>query len=187
LSILVTWWKEPFVHLDGRLDTSTFDFEGTVVFGYVLFALGLAACLGALWKRAVPTLIVAFAGYFALRVFVDSWLRQRLVAPLSATWKSSTLGPNLRHAWVLSQGPSDRSGHYLLGAQGCVRRVTSGSGLHVRQVISTCAQGPSAYMHAVYQPASHFWPLQGIETALFGGSGLVLLAVAAWWAYERTG
>jgi len=24
-------------------------------------------------------------------------------------------------------------------------------------------------MHAVYQPASDFWPLQGIETALFGG------------------
>jgi len=44
----------------------------------------------------------------------------------------------------------------------------------------------TGFTHAVYQPASHFWALQGIETALFGGIALALLAVAAWWAHERT-
>lgn len=187
LSLLVTWWKEPFVRLDGRLDSGTFDFAGTVVFGYVLFALGLTAALGALWKRAVPALIVTLAGYFALRVFVDTWLRQRLVSPLGATWKSSTPGPNLGHDWVLSQGPSDRSGHYLLGLPSCVRQLGTGSGLHVRRIIGNCGLGRSGYTHAVYQPASHFWALQGIETALFGGAGLALIAIAVWWTHERTG
>ena len=41
------------------------------------------------------------------------------------------------------------------------------------------------YMHAVYHPASHFWALQGIETAIFGGLALVMLAFSAWWVHER--
>ncbi len=41
-------------------------------------------------------------------------------------------------------------------------------------------------MHTVFQPASRFWELQGIETALFGGTALLLIAFAAWWTHERT-
>jgi hypothetical protein len=40
-------------------------------------------------------------------------------------------------------------------------------------------------MHAVYQPASDFWPLQGLETALFAGVALMLIAFAAWWTHQR--
>ena len=36
-------------------------------------------------------------------------------------------------------------------------------------------------MHAVDHPSSHFWALQIPETALFGLTGLALLAFAAWW------
>ena len=87
LTLLETWWHTPFVHLEGRMDSSVFDSEGTVIFGYTLFALGLATAVGAVWRRAVPALVVAFVGYFAARVFVDTWLRQHLVTPLSATWQ----------------------------------------------------------------------------------------------------
>jgi len=37
----------------------------------------------------------------------------------------------------------------------------------------------------VYQPASRFWLLQGIEAAIFGGLALVALAVAVWWVRNR--
>ena len=47
------------------------------------------------------------------------------------------------------------------------------------------AEHGAGYMHAVFQPASRFWELQGIETALFGGTALLLIAFAAWWAHER--
>jgi hypothetical protein len=40
-------------------------------------------------------------------------------------------------------------------------------------------------MHAIYQPASNFWALQGLETALFGGAALVLIAFAARWTHQR--
>jgi hypothetical protein len=40
--------------------------------------------------------------------------------------------------------------------------------------------GNFSFVHAVYHPAAHFWPLQVRETALFAAVGLALLAVAAW-------
>ena len=113
LTLLMTWWRAPFVHLNGRLEGQSFDFEGTVVFGYTLFALGLSAAVGAVWRKAVPALIVAFGGYFAARILVDGWLRQHLISPSSITWAASKLGPNLSHAWVLNEGSSTKAGKFI--------------------------------------------------------------------------
>jgi len=41
-------------------------------------------------------------------------------------------------------------------------------------------------LHAVYLPARDFWPLQGIETAIFAGIALVLMLFAALWTHQRT-
>jgi hypothetical protein len=175
---LITWWRTPYVHLSGRLNNSVYDSEGTVVFSYTLFAFGLAAAIGVAWRRAVPALVVGFVGYFASRLFVDTWLRQRLISPVSSTFTPDS-SPDLNRAWVLQQYPSDRLGHPL---QGFIGPCPPGSG--------TCAvpTKPGAgvdYMHAIYHPASHFWPLQLIETALFGGAALALIGFAAWWTLRR--
>jgi hypothetical protein len=180
LTLALTWWRAPLVHLEGRMDPSVFDAEGTVVLGYALFALGLALAVGVVWRRAVPALIVSFIGYFAARLFVDTWLRQRLIHPLSTTWSFRGAQPaRLNHAWVISENPSDRFGHAVAP---CLRSFGNGA-----PPGTTRCQAPSggAFMHAVYQPASHFWALQGIETALFAGVGVALIAFAAWWAHER--
>jgi hypothetical protein len=144
------------------MENSVYDAEGIVPFGYTLFALGLALAVGAVWRRTVPAVMVGFVGYFAVRVFVDSWLRQRLVSPVSTTWLASPTGrgrlgagPDLNHAWVLSEGTK------------------------------TPAHG-SLVLHAVYEPASRFWALQGVETAIFAGVALALILFAAWWTHERT-
>jgi hypothetical protein len=93
-------------------------------------------------------------------------------------------GPaNLYHAWVLSEGPSDKLGRFVDGFPGrpCLQRVGSSvighAGCRARQ--------PSGYMHAVYHPSGQFWALQGIETALFGGTALALILFAAWWTQRR--
>ena len=52
--------------------------------------------------------------------------------------------------------------------------------------LGDCLGRHGYFTHAVYQPASHFWPLQLIETALFGGAALALVAFAAWWMLRRT-
>jgi hypothetical protein len=171
LTLLVTWWRTPFVHLQGRVNNSNYDSEGTVVVAYALFALGLAAAVGVVWRRAVPSFVVGFAGYFAVRIFVDTWLRQRLVTPITATWSVRSPGPNLNTAWVLEQFPVGRGGAPLHQFS-----CPHGAG-------GACAlpNGSVQFMHAVFHPSSHFWALQIRETALFGVTGLALLAFAAWW------
>ena len=162
MTLIMTWWHAPLVRVHGRMENSVYDSEGIVPFGYTLFALGLALAVGAVWRRTVPAVIVGFVGYFAARIFFDTWLRQRIVSPLSSTWLASPTGrdpsrggPDLNHAWVISEG-NDKLGH--------------GPGL----------------MHAVYEPASRFWTLQGVETAIFAGVALALILFAAWWTHERT-
>jgi hypothetical protein len=173
--VLITWWRGPFAHLHGRMENSVYDSEGIVVFGYTLFAFGLAAAVGVVWRRAVPALVVAYAGYFASRLFVDTWLRQRLISPLNATFRPDG-GPDLDRSWVISQYPSDRLGHLFLSGA-CPPGANKCPAPDMADI---------AYMHAVYHPASHFWPLQLVETALFGGAALALIGFAVWWTLRRT-
>jgi hypothetical protein len=196
LTLLMTWWHTPLDRLQGRLEGNAFDSEGTVVFGYTLFALGLALAVGVVWRRTVPAVVIGFAGYFAARILVDTWLRERLVTPLTATWRTAVPRPggpsrvaepaSLHHAWVISERPSDRLGHPVSLRIGDCSRGAAG---HVRKVMvdgNCLLQKGADYIHAVYHPASRFWLFQGIETALFGGTALALILFAAWWTHERT-
>jgi hypothetical protein len=185
ITLLMTWWHAPLVRLNGRLDNSVYDSEGTVVIGYTLFALGLATAVGVVFRRAVPALVIAFAGYFVARISVDTWFRERLVSPLTATWRIAGNPPaSLNHAWVLKQGPSDKLGHFLNPPIASCFRGFGRQGAKLLNPDCLARQG-IGYTHAVYQPASHFWTIQGVETGLFGGVALVLLAFAAWWTHER--
>jgi hypothetical protein len=178
LTAFFTWWRHPLVDLEGRLDPAAYDSTGTVAIGYVLFALGLALAVGVIWRRAVPALVVAFAGYMGARIFVDTWLRQRLVSHVSAFWHLRAPA-NLHNAWVLTEGPTDRYGHPLAPVVHFCSKAELQAG-HCPPL------KPAAdYLHAVYIPASRFWELQGIETAIFGGVALALLALAAWWTHDR--
>jgi hypothetical protein len=182
-TLLMTWWHDPLVRLHGRMETTVYDAEGTVVLGYTLFGLALAVAIGALWRRAVPALLVAFGAYFATRLFVDTWLRQRLITPLSATWSMSSEPPkSFRNAWVLSENMSDRLGNAVAPPFACGPKLGRSKG----SVVQCLADRGAGYTHAVFHPASHFWTLQGLETAMFGGVALVLLAFAAWWVHERS-
>jgi hypothetical protein len=178
LTLLQTWWHQPLGRLDGRMGNNVFDSEGTVVFGYALFALGLALAIGVVWRRAVAATAVSFVVYVIARVFVDNWLRQRLVSPSSITWnllgsKRSGEPAVLRHAWVLNEFPSDRLGHQIPFS--ALRCAGSRCAAPVR----------AAYSHATFIPGSRFWTLQLIETSLFLGVGLALILAAAVWTQRR--
>ena len=171
LIALFVWWRTPQANLNGRLDTGVYDTAGIVVLGYTLFALGLALAVGAVWRRSAAALTVAFVGYFAARIFDDYWLRGQLVSPLHGMWRGAGQPHFLYHADILSEtGPRFKaSGGFIGGhAQLAAPSVTSRTVFHV-----------------VYQPASHYWPLQLAETGLFVGVAALLIAFAAWWAHER--
>jgi hypothetical protein len=188
MTLLLTWWRTPLDHLYGRMDRSVFDFEGTVTIGYTLFALALALAIGTVWRRTVPAVITGFAGYVVARLFVDGWLRQRYEAPVAVTFSNSSgsSGPDLAHAWVLTEEPTDRFGRAMafpLGLVGTCGRAING---HAATISPAClTRHGAAYTHVVYIPASRFWTFQGIETALFAGTAVVLIVLAGWWTHRR--
>jgi hypothetical protein len=175
LLLLLTWWRQPFVDIQGRVAPAVYDSEGTVVFAYTLFALALATAVGAVWRRVVPALAVGLVGYIAARVFVDTWLRQRLVSADTAVWSVNGKTPNLDKAWIVEQFPADGHGVQIPNYS-C--QVGAGGACH----LPTLHHG---FIHAVYQPASHFWSMQLTETALFGLIAASLLGFAAWWTRNR--
>jgi hypothetical protein len=120
--------------------------------------------------------MVSFVVYFVARISTDTWLRQRFAPTSSLTWRANGPDPvRLFHAWVISEGPSDRLGHQL----GRIKVVCApGSG--------TCVfPGQPQFMHALFVPSSSFWSLQLIELALFGGIAVALIAFAGWWTLHR--
>lgn len=180
-SILFTWYQQPLARIFGRWDK--FDFEWLVPVGYALFALGLALAIGVLLRRSAAALIVAFGIYVVGRIFDQSWLRQHLVTPVAATFGPRSTGPNVNDAWVITEGPSDKAGH-ILGLNANVFRLCAspgrGKGGGAKSLIQSCmTRHGDGFTHVLYQPASRFWEFQGIETALFGGVGLLLIAFAA--------
>jgi hypothetical protein len=180
---LFTWYQQPLARIFGRWDK--FDFAWFVPLGYALFAFGMALAVGVLLRRNGAALVVAFVVYVAARLFDQSWLRQRLVTPATATFGPHSAGPNVSDAWVISESPSDKAGHLLSQSASVFRLCASpgggGKGGGAKGLIQACMNRHGAgYTHILYQPASRFWEFQGIETALFGGIALVLLSFAAW-------
>ena len=178
LILLFTWWRAPNVHINGRLDTGNYDTTGTVVIGYTLFALALALALGAIWRRAAASLTVAFVGYFAVRIFVDYALRDHLVAPLNATYKGAQQPNFLYNAHIISSSAT------INGKQ--IMSMHGGGGFLGGHVQAAAPGISKAVFHVVYQPQSHFWPLQLTETGLFAVVAGILILFAAWWTRQRT-
>jgi hypothetical protein len=174
---LFTWYQRPFNRIYGRWDH--FDFQWIVPVGYTLFALGLALAIGVLLRRSAAALVVAYGLYVVGRIFVESWLRQRFVAPITATLRSQN--PNLHNAWVISEQPSDKAGHAFVGTPGVFQDCAKVGPKGFKTLDPSCmARHGAGFTHVVYEPASRFWEFQGIEFALFAGVALLLIAFAAW-------
>lgn len=176
LILLFTWWRTPEAKLNGRLENGIFDTTGTVIIGYTLFALGLALALGAAWRRSAASLTIAFITYFAVRIVVDLWLRNHLIAPHTATWKGAHQPNFLHNAHVLSISAT-LHGHQLFSSVG--------NGFLGGHVAVQAPGASKAIFHATYLAASDFWQLQLTETALFTGLAALLIVFATLWTRER--
>ena len=111
-----------------------------------------------------------------MRIFVDFSLRDHLVAPLKATFKGAQQPSFLFNAHIISLDATIHGKHIMSGGGfffGSSQKVAAPRLSHV-------------VFHVVYQPESHFWPLELTETALFVGLAAVLILFAAWWTHERT-
>ena len=181
LTELMTWFCGPLDHVNGRMEPNVFDFEGIVPYAYTLFALALVLVVGVLTRRAVTAGGIGLISYFALRVGLQNWGRKNYIAPVRKVWPAGSHSPNnLDHAWNITSGPSNAGGH-LIPVDHVMRLCSGGP----KQGGLACMRAHHVYNLAVYQPASRFWALQGIETALFAGLAIALLGFAAWWVQKR--
>jgi len=105
------------------------------------------------------------------------------------------------HAWVLSEKFADANGHAPTSAfmnHACAAmqavpppppgsRFKGGPSPQMQAAMNACIHNVAARYHEVvsYQPGSHFWALQWIESGIFFGLALVLAALTTFWVRRR--
>ena len=196
LAWLVSWWSRPFITVsDVRMSFGVFDLRGIVPIAYALFALALGVASGVLIRRTVAAMAVTFGVYALVRAGVEFWVR-----PHYATAKTITypfLGPYPRAGqgdWVLASNTLDRAGHVIASGQRidlnvmgrlCPGLPAPGQAFPGKDVIVQCVQRLGLQAQDTYQPGSRFWMFQGVESAIFVGLALGLLAFSVWWVRHR--
>jgi ABC-type transport system involved in multi-copper enzyme maturation permease subunit len=196
LSWAVTAWSG---HVDAsqyfRITPMVFGARGIVPIGYALFALALGVTLGMLIRRTVPAMAATLGIYVAAVLSMPLWVRSHLVAPVHST---SSL--DLSRVAMFDLTPPGLSMEIVSGVVPDGSWVLSNSTITSSGAVFTgpadpqyCGsnQGPDTCLNwvgtlglrqdLVYQPASHFWPLQWAETGIFVALAAALVAFCFWW------
>ena len=195
LSLMVTWWSSPArpgVPGTGSRPAS-FHESGVVPVGYAAFAFALGVTAGMIIRRTLPAMAVTLVIFAAVQFAVPIWVRPHLIPPVTATsalnlgsvveWGATNAGrgnggdlfilsqPDVPGAWLFSNEIITQAGRPAStepGTQACGGGASTIQScraylatLHLRQELS-------------YQPASRYWPLQWLETAIYLAAALVL-------------
>jgi ABC-type transport system involved in multi-copper enzyme maturation permease subunit len=157
LAALFTWWRGPNNALDSPVKFIYFDVQGVAPIAYTVFAMALGIAAGALFRRIVPAIMTTLVAFVAVRIVTALYFR-----PLFAVTKNvSALA-----------GPPPLA--YSLGQD-----IVGGSNTANCQSLK-CLAAHGAYNHISYIPASSFWPLQGVESAIFFVLALALASFTYW-------
>jgi hypothetical protein len=184
--LLMTWWRGPFDHLDGRFDTSAFDFEGAVPIAYTLFAASSVLAVGTILRRTLPAIAIGLVTFLVVRLGIEGWIRyQHYLTPIHKTWLIGTPAPTGEASGYITS-----SGITVNGAPDAARQVFQSCNVtqtdpRSLQGISACLRNHHVFEYAVYQPAGRFWTFQAIETSIFLGLALILAGAATWWVTHR--
>jgi hypothetical protein len=185
---LATWWSGPDNALQANaFQPGQFDIQGIVPIGYAVFAMALGIAVGTVARRTLPAIAVALGGFFALRLVIDDFVRPHYMAAVTTYYSVTGSFTPSGSAWLFSQGAVSKTGQVVPAGWGdlfpalpvsCQELIPGSRGpvakvwlFDVRRV--SCMQAHGWRGFATYQPASRYWPFQGIETGIY-----VLLAAA---------
>ncbi|MFT4085334.1 MAG: hypothetical protein QM638_22365 [Nocardioides sp.] len=199
--------------LPARLSPISFAMRGVVPVAYAVFALVLATFIGLVLRRPLPAMALTLAIYVFVQVAVPLWVRPHLVpattvttvisAPLDAAGAddsgaitiSTQVSPG---AWVLTNQTVDAHGRpaalpdwfgdCLPTPPGASSPTSKQTGAESSATLDACLTrlNDSGYrQHLVYQPKSHFWPLQWAETGLYLLASALIAVASFWWTRRK--
>jgi hypothetical protein len=202
LGLLATWTLDPLVvAFGGRYNSTWYDVQGIVPVACMLFALGVGVATSALIRRTIPAMAATLVAYAVARIPIH-WIRpnfapvavRNLTVPLrtllghSGPVPSNLVTPTLSPGdWLQSFTVTDSAGHAVPTNNGlaglirhyCPNALTPGSGsVHIDSLCQSTLQTQSLHETIRYQPASHFWFIQTVESAIFLAIAAVLITTA---------
>jgi hypothetical protein len=191
IAALTTWWASPTNAEHGsEFYPGRFDVLYLVPVAYAVFAMALGICAGTLIRRTVPAMAVTLGGFIAVRVAVTLWLRPHYLSAVTVTRSLPAQTRLTGSYWLISQGTRNPAGQLMAGPQNqpaafgvdvsSLPRACAGLAKPPGGLTSSCRAALTGFRSFVtYQPASRFWPFQGIETGAFVVLAAILLAVTA--------
>jgi hypothetical protein len=215
LSLMYAWWADPIgkardlaasvpglphPFTGSRLSSWIFATHGIAPLGYAAFAFTLGTAVGALIRRTVPAMAITLAIFAAAQVAMPLWVRPHLMPPnrtvvsgpsffesagLSfGTLEASTV-PGQPEAWILSSGAINAAGQPVSTIPAPCLSPSPSVGKSAPPNAGACMASRGIREDITYQPASRYWPLQGIETGLFLVLALALAGFCFWWLGRR--
>jgi hypothetical protein len=184
-AVLGMLWGAPLVAHELESRTSDFAWAQSVTRTRWLTIKAGCIAAGTVARRTLPAIAVALGGFIALRLVISDFLRPHYIAPVTTYYRVTGSFTPSGAAWLLSQGAVSKTGQVVRAGWGslypalpasCQRLLSavppakSGSSM---PAVFSCMQAHGWRGFATYQPASRYWPFQGIETGIY-----VLLAAA---------
>ncbi|MFC5170089.1 ABC transporter permease [Streptomyces mutomycini] len=149
---------------------------GTVPFASLLSGLCLGTLAGLLIRRTVPALAVSAFATGAV-ITASAYFRRELWPTRTITGRSLDVRSNI---WWVESGPVNSSGERL------PPDLCSPAGSH-GEWLRCMADHDVTSQYLDYHPASHFWPIQLVETGILLALAALALALAFRVLRRRTG
>lgn len=189
LAALTTWWSGPInAWQASAFEPGQFDTQGIVPIGYAVFAVTLGIAVGTMARRTLPAIAVVLGGFIGVRLLISDLLRPHYMAAVTTYYNLTGSFTPPGQAWVYAQGAVSRTGVVVAAGWGdlypalqpACRPLLSGPASGKSGSLSavfSCMQAHGWRGFATYQPASRYWPFQGIETGIYLLLAAALLAV----------
>jgi hypothetical protein len=194
LSLMATWWSGPFDQAyQVRITLAVFHTSGIVPVGYAAFAFALGVTAGTIIRRTLPAMAVTLVIFAAVQFAVPFWVRPHLIPPVTTTsalnlgsvveWGATNAGqgnggdlsiltqPDLPGAWLLSNEVITTAGRSVSPEPGT---PACGGGASTVQSCHAYLATLHLRQQLTYQPASRYWALQWLETALYLAAAVLL-------------
>ena len=186
VSGLVTWWYHPVNAVQqNRFGSVIFDTQALVPVGYAVFGIAVGCLMGALLRRAVPAMGATLLIWGVVRYVFDEYVRPHLLpthtvlVSIAKAFGNAPAGPD---SWVLGSTLVNGAGRLLPGVKinpaqipaACRALYYSDTGL------SNCLASHGYHYLVRFQPASNYWPAQGIELAIYVALAAALVGLTCW-------